>query len=105
MATTALTSKDRRYLRSVAQGLKPVVAVGKLGLTDALTGAVDRALNEHELIKVKFLDFKDDKRTIVDALEEATGCAVCGIIGHMAVLFRPHADEEKRRYTLPDSGR
>ena len=102
--TTAITSKDRRYLRSLAQTLKPVVVVGKLGLTDALAGAVDRALNEHELIKVKFNDFKDDKETLVRELEERTGCAVCTIIGHVAVLYRPHPEEEKRRITLPGGG-
>lgn len=101
---TVITNKDRRYLRSLAQTLKPVVVVGKLGLTDALAGAVDRALNEHELIKVKFNDFKDDKQALVLELEQRTGCAVCTIIGHVAVLYRPHPDEEKRRITLPDSG-
>jgi RNA-binding protein len=98
---TVLTNKDRRYLRSLAQTLKPVVVVGKQGLTDALAGAVDRALDEHELIKVKFNDFKDDKHALVQELEERTGCAVCTVIGHVAVLFRPHEDPEKRRFTLP----
>jgi RNA-binding protein len=102
---TVLTNKDRRYLRSLAQTLKPVVVVGKLGLTDARAGAVDRALGEHELIKVKFNDFKDDKHALVQELETRTGCAVCTVIGHVAVLYRPHPDEEKRRIELPEGGR
>ena len=48
-----LTGKQRRFLRSQAHSLKPVVQVGRNGVSEALQGEVERALHDHELIKIK----------------------------------------------------
>ena len=53
-----LTSRERNILRKEAHTLKPVVMIGKNGVTPELKAAVDAALADHELIKIKFLDFK-----------------------------------------------
>ena len=96
-----LSSAQRRFLRSEAHRLEPVVLVGKGGATETLVGAVNMALEAHELIKVKFNDFKDQKEALLQEIEEKTGAARCGLIGHVAILYRQHPDADKRKIDLP----
>ena len=95
---------QRKYLRGLAHDLKPTVWVGQKGMTEALTAQASEALDQHELIKVKFNDFKDpeDKKEIGGWLEEDTGASIVGMIGHTLILYRPHPDPEKRKITLPE---
>lgn len=92
-----LTGKQKRTLRGLAHDLEPVVHVGKAGLTDELVGQVARALDAHELIKVRVLVGKDGKDALVAELERATGAAEAGRVGHVSILYRRHPDPEKRR--------
>jgi len=96
-----LSSGQRKYLRSLAHHLDPIVLVGKQGVTDHLVTSVDQALAAHELIKVRFNEHKSEKRALTDQIAERTGAGVAGILGHVAILYRPHAEEEKRRIKLP----
>ena len=95
-----LKGSQRRYLKSQAHHLDPVVFVGKRGLTDDLVAAVDQALEAHELIKIKFNEHKDKKKDIVAALVERTGSERIGLIGNVAILYRQQEDEEKRKIQL-----
>jgi RNA-binding protein len=99
-----LTGSQRKYLRGLAHGLQPVVHVGKGGLTEALFEQVDQALDDHELIKVKFVDFKSQKRELSDQIGERLGCQRAGLIGHVAIFYRPARDPEARRIRLPEAG-
>lgn len=100
---TDVTGYQKKFLRGLAHGLKPVVFVGQKGLTAALVREVDGALKTHELIKVKFIDYKekDQKEEIAAALVEASGATLAGMIGHMAIFYRQHPDPEKRKIRLP----
>lgn len=95
-----LTSNQRKILSSGAQTIKPVVLIGQNGLTDAVIQKIDQSLSAHELIKVKFLDFKDDKQELADKLCESCKAALVRIIGNVAVLYRPAEKEEKRKYNI-----
>ena len=101
----ALTSADRKYLRGLGQKLEPVVMVGKNGITDTLIDSANKALAAHELIKVRFVERKDEKRTLIDALAEQTRSDVAGMIGHVALLYRQQDDEEKRKIFFPGEKR
>ena len=70
-----LTSTQAKYIRGVAHALKPVVFVGQRGLTDALIRSTEDAFDSHELIKVKFIDYKEKKQKteIARALEAWVG--------------------------------
>ena len=92
-----LKGSEKKYLRGLAHGLKPLVQVGKKGVTDELIGSVDHALDDHELIKVRFLDFKEEKITLSEKIAEKTGSELVGLIGNIAVLFRRHPDPAKRK--------
>lgn len=94
---------QKTWLRGRAHDMKPVVFIGQKGLSPAVIQAVDDALNTHELIKVKFIDFKDkkQKQAIAEGIEAQTLSEMVGMIGHMALFFRRHPDPEKRKIQLP----
>jgi RNA-binding protein len=98
-----LSGYQAKYLRGLAHRLKPVVFVGQKGLTRELIASVNSALDRHELIKVKFVEYKEkgEKQPIVQAIERQVPCHLAGMIGHMAIFYRPHRNQEKRRITLP----
>jgi len=99
---SSLNSAQRKSLRSQAHKLDPLILIGKQGLTDMVVRATAEALEAHELIKVRFNEFKDDKNELVEQLAFRTGCAVAGMIGHVAILYKRHPDPEKRKITLPE---
>ncbi len=99
------TGSDRKYLRQLAHPLKPLVQIGSSGVTDALIAAVDTALRDHELIKIRFLDYKGEKKELAGQIAEKTGADIAGVIGHVAILYREAPDEEKRKVKLPSTQR
>lgn len=95
-----VSSAVRKELRSLAHHLDPVVWIGKEGVSDDLVAATDEALTAHELIKVKLLAFKEDRKVLARDLATRTDSALAGVIGHVIILYREHPDEEKRRIAL-----
>ena len=95
-----LTGKQRRHLRALAHPLKPLVQIGKGGIDDGLVAAVDQALSDHELIKVKVGEGAGlDRHDVADALAQKTKSQVAQVLGHMVLLSR--ADPEKPTIKLP----
>jgi RNA-binding protein len=83
-----LNAKRRRELRADAHGLEPIVHVGHGGLTESVQHAVSRALLDHELVKVR-LHEPEDKHAMASELASATRSALCGLVGHTVILYRP----------------
>lgn len=96
-----LTSSQRKHLRGLAHGLEPVVQIGKQGLTAGTLAQVDQALAVHELVKVRFVGSKDEKREILAEAASHLGAHQVGTIGHVGILYRRHAEPEKRKIRLP----
>lgn len=96
-----LTGKQRRWLRARAHGLEPVVQVGGKGLTDAVVAETDRALEAHELIKVRLVGDREEREEAAAALAERSGAEALGIVGKVAMLYRRHAEPERRRLRPP----
>ncbi len=90
------TSKHRKQLRGLAHSLKPVVLIGKNGITDQLIQSVGEALLAHELIKVKFTDNKEAKKEMAEAIAERSDALLAGMVGNVAILYKPHPDKEKQ---------
>jgi len=89
-----LDAAQRRHLRRLAHPLKPIVFVGEGGISPALTKALDEALTSHELVKVR-LRQPADKKAVARELAEVTASALCGVVGHTVVLYRPHPEEPR----------
>ncbi|MBW2609676.1 MAG: ribosome assembly RNA-binding protein YhbY [Deltaproteobacteria bacterium] len=96
-----LSSHQEKFLRGKAHHLDPVVMVGKNGVTESLIKMVNDALNSHELIKVRFVEFKDRKKELSRELTKNSKSEIVGMIGHIAILYRQHPDEDKRKIELP----
>lgn len=74
--------------------------VGKEGVGKTLVQAVVEALEAHELVKVRFVEHKDDRKVLTGQLSERASAAVVGVIGHVAILYRPQSDPEKRKFGI-----
>ena len=99
----ALSGKDRRFLRGLGQHLDPVLQVGKEGLSEAFLVAVEQALSDHELIKIRVGESAPmDRREAADALAEATRAELAQVLGRTFLLYRADADEP--RIALPSDG-
>jgi RNA-binding protein len=95
-----LTSSQRSQLKRLAHDLRPLVQIGKNGLTDQLRITLDNELTAHELVKIKFMAFQEERAEITRELVEATASAQVAMIGNTAILFREHPDPAKRKIKL-----
>ncbi len=99
-----MTSKQRAYLRGLANTLEPIVHVGKGGMADTIVKQAEDALTARELIKGKTLETAPiSAREAAEALAAETGAAVVQVIGRTFVLYRPSKDEPK--IVLPRTAR
>jgi RNA-binding protein len=95
-----LTGKQRRHLRALAHPLKPTVQIGRGGIDDGLVAAVDRALADHELVKVKLGEAAGlDRHDAAEELAGKTGSEVAQVLGNIVLLYR--ADPEQPKIDLP----
>ncbi|MCP3923184.1 MAG: YhbY family RNA-binding protein [Desulfobacterales bacterium] len=94
---------QRKYLRGLAHGCDPLVIIGQKGVTDALIDSVEEALVSHELIKIRFNDFKekDQKNEINGIIQKRCKCEMVGMIGHIAIFFRQNDKKEDRVIKIP----
>ena len=89
-----LSGKQRRHLRALAHDLKPIVQVGKDGIDDGLIAAVDQALIDHELIKVKVGEAAGlDRHEAAEDIAKKTKSEVAQVLGNTVILYRAHPDE------------
>jgi RNA-binding protein len=98
-----LKGSQKKYLRGLAHDLKPSAYVGQKGLTKGFLDEVDIALEASELIKVKFVDFKEKevKKELAKEIATSSNCEIAGIIGHVAICYRKNKDKKKRKIRLP----
>lgn len=91
-----MTSKQRAYLKSLANGLEPVFQVGKSSLTPEFTEAVNEAFNTRELLKIAVLkNCIDDPKEIAVVISERTHSQVVQVIGKKIILYRPDKKNPK----------
>jgi len=93
-----LRGKQKRFLRSQAHHLDPIVQIGKNGLTETVYDQVDDILERRELIKVTLLQNTEEEiNDVAWRMEEALACAVVQVIGRIIVLFRPSSKEKYQK--------
>ena len=96
-----LTNAQISRLKGQAQLMKASFKVGRDGLSPAFVAALDEALKYRELLKVKFDEFKEEKRELAPQMAERTGSYLITLIGNVAVLYRPKPDVAEVK---PDRG-
>jgi RNA-binding protein len=87
-----VSGAELRALKARAQRLDPVLRIGKAGLSDAFFAALDEVLTRHELVKIKFDQFKEQKKTLIPQIVERSQSQLVLRVGNVAVLYRPRPD-------------
>lgn len=86
----AVNDRQKRYLKSLAHPLKPVVMIGNKGLTETVLAEIDKTLEQHELIKVRVSGLeKADRTAMIEQIALATSSNLIMSIGHIAAFYRP----------------
>ncbi|HEV7505319.1 MAG TPA: ribosome assembly RNA-binding protein YhbY [Thermoanaerobaculia bacterium] len=96
-----LSGAQRKHLRGLAHHVKPVVHVGRNGVTGSVLQEVEEALDYHELIKVKLVDPQGRKKELADELASRSGGTRVGLVGNIVTLYRQNPDPEKRKVEVP----
>ena len=91
-----ITSKERAYLRGLANKIPAIMQVGKGGVGENLIKTVSDALEARELIKLTVLENSyETPREVADSLAEATGADVVGVVGRKIILYRESVNNKK----------
>ncbi|MBQ9783408.1 MAG: ribosome assembly RNA-binding protein YhbY [Clostridia bacterium] len=91
-----LTSKQRAYLRGLANGIPAIMQIGKGGISENLAKTVSDALEARELIKLTVLENSmETPRAMADAIAEAVNADVVGVVGRKVILYRESVNNKK----------
>jgi RNA-binding protein len=92
----SLSPTQRRYLRSLAHDLSPVILLGAKGATEAVTKELGLALEHHELVKVKLSGGdREERQQQIETLTAGTEAETVQQIGHVVVLFLRNTKDPK----------
>lgn len=96
-----MTSKQRAYLRGLANSLEPIFQIGKGGLSDNLIKQLDDALEARELIKITVLNTApDDVKSLGNDIANSTASCLVQTVGNKITLYR--AKKKDSKIVLPD---
>ncbi len=95
-----LASRQRKILEKAAHNLDPVVIIGQNGVSESVVKMITNTLNDHELIKVKFNEFKEDRFDYAKDIAEATDSTLVRVIGNVAIFYKENENPEKRKFNL-----
>lgn len=88
-----MQTKQKQQLKAKAHKLKPVVMVGGNGLTESVIKEVDRALTDHELIKVKIASSdRNERKQVADSIAAELNAVLLQSIGNIVVLYRKNEE-------------
>ncbi len=92
-----MTSKQRAYLKGLAQTMDPIFQIGKNSLTPENTAAIQEALDKRELIKISVLqNCMDDPAELAQTVAGRTRSQVVQVIGKKIVLYKEGKDDKKK---------
>ena len=101
--TSALTSRQKQFLKGLAHSLRPLVQIGKEGMTPRIFETIGNELKNHELIKVKIGNNSGlEKHNTCKMVVEQTACEIVQLIGKTIVLYKRNPKRSKdKRINLP----
>lgn len=95
-----INSKQRKMLEKLAHDLQPIVIVGGAGVTDGVLEMTKNSIASHELLKVKFNEYKDEKFELTNQICEYCDANLVRIIGNVAILYKPAEKKDDRKIIL-----
>jgi RNA-binding protein len=95
-----LSSRQRSRLAGLAQAEDCLVSLGRAGASPELAARLAELLASHELVKLRFADYKESRRELAASLAEATGSELVRVIGNVAIFWKRSPDRDKRKIDL-----
>ena len=96
-----LSEKQKKHLRRLAHPLHPLVMLGNAGLTEGVVSELDRALADHELVKVSArVGERASRNAALDELARRTSAQLVQRVGHIGVFYR--RSQRLARILVPD---
>ncbi len=97
----ALTQEQKKQYKSIGHHLKPVLIVAENGLSEGVAAELDRALNDHELIKVQFrITEREERIALIEAVCKSGKAQLVQMIGKMALIYRKNPQPNKNLSNL-----
>lgn len=84
-----ISQSERKRFRAIGHHLKPVVTIAGKGVTDSVIQEIDRALTDHELIKIKISADREERKVIVQSVTDTARAEVVQQVGATALIYRP----------------
>jgi RNA-binding protein len=88
MQKLMLTGQEKKGLRARARSMEARVKLGKGGLSTAFLDELERVVQHDELVKVRFTDFKEEKKQMAQTMADHLGAELIQIVGNTAIIFR-----------------
>ncbi len=97
----ALSIQERKRLRQIGHALNPVVMVGDKGLTENVIEELQRALNDHELIKIKVAgEDREARAQVIAEVAQTANAEIVQTIGKIALLYKKAAKQNQKLSNL-----
>ena len=88
----SLTSKQKKRFRTIGHQLKPIVTIAGKGLSENVMAEIERALTDHELMKIKVLaEDRDERSSLINEITNQCNATTVQTVGNIALLFRASA--------------
>ena len=101
MSMSKKANQDSKQLRAIGHKLNPVVTIAGKGLTETVLAELDRALTDHELIKVKLaVGSREARSEISGQICEQTGATLVQSVGSVILLLRTSAKPDPKLSNL-----
>jgi len=97
----ALSQDRKKTLKAIGHKLNPIVTVAGNGLSENVVMEIDRALEDHELIKVKYaVGDRDLKKELLELTEKVTRSTLVQSIGNIGLFYRPAKEPNPKKSNL-----
>lgn len=90
----------KKFLKAKAHHLKPVNQIGKNGVNSMVLQSIHQALKDHELIKVKFIDFKEEKNELCQKIASELDATFVSMTGNVALFFKENIQKNEKSLTV-----
>ena len=96
-----LSNADKKRFRKIGHSLNPIVTIAQKGMTDNIRLEIERALSDHELIKIKLLAAdREEKKALTTIICDECNAECIQSIGHIILLFRAAKKPDERLSNL-----
>lgn len=96
-----LSQAQKKQFRTIGHGLKPVVTIAENGLSEPVMAELQRALEDHELIKVRISTGRDKLKALLESITTDCKCECIQRVGKVALLFRAAKEPKKNLSNIP----